>query len=67
LNYFFLVCAKSEAATLFAALLDLGLLKILDAIEATFFDVCLEFGIILTYRLFILDYKYTKKISLFIV
>jgi hypothetical protein len=44
LNYFFLVCAKSEAATLFSALVDLGLLKILEAIDATLADVCFEFA-----------------------
>jgi len=48
LSYYFLrVCAKSDAATLFAVALDLGLLKILEAFEATALDVCLLFGITL--------------------
>jgi hypothetical protein len=40
-----LVCVKAEAATLFAADDDFGLLKILDALLATPLEVCSFFAI----------------------
>ena len=44
--YFFLVCAKSEAATVFMAGVDFGLLRILLAFDAAFLLVCFVLGIL---------------------
>lgn len=49
-NYFFLLlfgaCVNTDAATLFIAFVDFGSLKILDAFDATLFEVCSDLAIL---------------------
>lgn len=38
--FLFGACVNAEAATDFCALVDFGLLRTFEALDATFFDVC---------------------------